>query len=347
MRDTILSTQNRLLANRVKRKFAKSDDAENVRVLSPGVVSANGQIYDGDTGGQRSGSVIKAINVGSKAAAYYRAQTGTTGSTAGLTDEELKKLIDEQIQAALDGKDSIDRGTGGAPPDNGGGANPDNDYGENDNDILNDRIQWNSTGSGSGTTVPISIPGGAGGAKVGDIYLIVIAAKDASYGATAPTLMLNKYLDTTALYSGQYLEGVFYYGQVRAEDVGSTINITLVPRSGGYTPQWTYSAISVDWFCSFYSYKDKSIVSGSTINFPDFTCPHYAPILILYPVAVYGNAVASGSNTLVPSNTTHASTFFAYKIIRGQSPALSIGISALSGVALPAISTAFGFYWRI
>ena len=72
MNNVFKSTENRILAKRVKGKFTNpTEDIANIRVLSGGVSSVAGQVYDSDTGGFRAGSVVEAVNVGTKGNARY------------------------------------------------------------------------------------------------------------------------------------------------------------------------------------------------------------------------------------------------------------------------------------
>lgn len=99
-RDAFDRTTARLLAQRVKKKFTNSEeDIANVRVMANGVAATGGQVYNADVAGHRPGTVVKAVNVGSKAKAHYVAQFGNSDGNGLLGENDVKRMI----EAALEG----------------------------------------------------------------------------------------------------------------------------------------------------------------------------------------------------------------------------------------------------
>lgn len=121
-RDAFDRTTARLLAQRVKKKFTNpEEDIANVRVMANGVAATGGQVYNADVAGHRPGTVVKAVNVGSKAKAHYVAQYGSGGLTEADVERMIKKALKDfgrvpdfaQPSSELTLADMI-RGTAGA-----------------------------------------------------------------------------------------------------------------------------------------------------------------------------------------------------------------------------------------
>lgn len=120
-RDAFDRTTARLLAQRVKKKFTNpEEDIANVRVMANGVAATGGQVYNADVAGHRPGTVVKAINVGSKAKAHYVAQFGNSDGNGLLGENDVKRMI----AAALEGfsQNEIKQITPTTPTDTSGGA---------------------------------------------------------------------------------------------------------------------------------------------------------------------------------------------------------------------------------
>ncbi len=71
MKDVFKAAENRILAKRVKAKFTPpAEEVRKVRVLSSGVASVAGQVYNSETGGYRPGDIVEAVNIGTKGNAH-------------------------------------------------------------------------------------------------------------------------------------------------------------------------------------------------------------------------------------------------------------------------------------
>lgn len=121
MKDVFKAAENRILAKRVRDKFTpKAEEVRKVRVLSSGVASVAGQVYNAETGGFRAGDIVEAVNVGTKGNAHYRARFGGTGTTGnGMTAEEVKRLIEKELEGF--NQNEIKQVTSTIPTDTGSG----------------------------------------------------------------------------------------------------------------------------------------------------------------------------------------------------------------------------------
>lgn len=141
MKDVFAMAQNRILAKRVKGKFTpKAEEVRNVRVLSSGVASVAGQVYNAETGGYRAGDVVEAVNVGTKGNAHYQAKL----SGGGLTETEVKRMIEKALEGFS--QNEIKQVTSTIPPVSE--VEP----------TINDIIKSMTVVSGTGDTMTITIP---------------------------------------------------------------------------------------------------------------------------------------------------------------------------------------------